>query len=302
MSDFCYPFALNTVNARGRLVRITPSLQTIISQHNYPPVINAFLCEMSALALALIDGIKFEGNLTLQINSSGPVTLLVVHVNHLNEFRATARYDKSKHDELLAMKPPYSVHDFFKDGFILLTLNQENQKDLFQSTVELMGRSISESLQHLFRQSEQIETGLVATSCFSAQNLTSDCETAACLMIQKMPLSADMDPDEMHDLMIDALARLGTLKPQEMLDSQISAEQLIHRLFWDFNYEIYNPKAITHKCTCSLERITQMLEQFSMDEILQMAQDTPNIEVVCEFCNKKYEIDKHDYALKNSTI
>ncbi|MGV8948846.1 MAG: Hsp33 family molecular chaperone HslO [Candidatus Paracaedibacter sp.] len=294
ISDFVLPFQLEKVAIRGRLVRLDQSMQDILGRHQYPPLINRLLQELIALSAALANLFKFEGIFTLQINGDGPVRLLVVDITHEGNIRACARYDEEK-----VMKLPLStatIHPILGTGYMSFTIDQNNIDDRYQGIVELSGSTLSECLHHFFRQSDQLETGVVAFSnseSLQISNPQASTHVAAALIIQRMPTSSSLSfeaIEEQNDGWLRSLSILGTVTAKELLSHDLSAQDLLSRLFWEDGIRVFENRFVKAKCRCSEDRISQMLQTFSTADIQEMIENE-KITVTCEFCNQEYILD-----------
>ncbi len=289
ISDFVLPFQLEKVSIRGRLVRLKHSMRDILERHQYPPLVNRLLEELIALSAALANLFKFEGVFTLQVSGDGPVRLMVVDITHEGEIRACARFDEEK-----VLKLPISttsIHPIVGTGHLAFTIDQNNIDERYQGVVDLSGTTLSECLHHFFRQSDQLETGVVAFSKTEGLN-TSD-YLAASLIIQRMPTSSGLSFEALEaesDGWLRSLSILGTATAKELLSGDLSAQDLLFRLFWEDGIRIFENRPITAKCRCSEDRISQMLKTFSTSDIQEMIQDG-KISVTCEFCNQEYVFD-----------
>lgn len=76
--DFLHRFLFEQLAVRGEIVQLDTTWQTVLARRAYPPAIRRVLGEASAAAALLAATIKFAGRLTLQIQSAGPLRLLVV--------------------------------------------------------------------------------------------------------------------------------------------------------------------------------------------------------------------------------
>src|SRR5688572_26615291 len=94
--DTVLPFEVAALDLRGRVVRLGPAIDTILSGHNYPPPVARLLGEAIVLAVLLGSALKFEGRFILQTQSDGPVRMLVVDFTTPGKVRACARFDKDR--------------------------------------------------------------------------------------------------------------------------------------------------------------------------------------------------------------
>ncbi|MEC8230056.1 MAG: Hsp33 family molecular chaperone HslO, partial [Pseudomonadota bacterium] len=81
MSDFdkLHRFMFTQANVRGELVRLNESLKQIVHSYEYPVQIQTLLSEMAAATSLLTATLKFKGEISLQIQSKGPVSYAVIN-------------------------------------------------------------------------------------------------------------------------------------------------------------------------------------------------------------------------------
>lgn len=288
-SDFVLPLSLEKSPIRGRLVRLKGSMQSILERHKYPSVVNQLLAELVALAAALADLFKFEGIFTLQVSGDGPIRLMVVDITYEGEVRACARFDEEK---VLKLPPLMtSVYTLFGTGHLAFTIDQAHSEERYQGVVDLSGSTFSECLHHFFRQSDQLETGIIVFA--REQNIHTDNHLSAALIIQRMPPSSSLTFDEIekeNDAWLRALSLLGTATAQELLSADLTADDILFRLFWEEGVRVFEKRPLMEKCRCSEKRIKEMLQTFTTQDIDEMAQDGA-ISVTCEFCSQHYRFD-----------
>ena len=75
--DLILPFQADQADVFGRLVKLGPVVDTILSRHDYPEPVSKLLGEAVALTALLGAALKFEGKFILQASTDGPVDLLV---------------------------------------------------------------------------------------------------------------------------------------------------------------------------------------------------------------------------------
>ncbi len=282
--DYVLPFQLESAPLRGRLVRLGPVIDTILHQHAYPQAIGVLLSEAITLGVALGTSLKFDGVFTLQAKGDGLVRLLVADITHDGGIRAYAQFEETK---LIDVKA--DTHLLGK-GYLAFTVDQKMKQDRYQGIVELDGGTLAEAVQHYFRQSEQLPTGVVVAVRRDDQGHWH----GGCLMLQQMPREGGIShasdtsvADDWHRAML----LLGTCTPEELTDPTLSAENLLIRLFHEEGVRAYDPMGLRHQCRCSAERVTDMLRSLPRPEIEDLAVNGL-ISVTCEFCNKTYEFDQ----------
>ena len=75
--DLVLPFQAEQADVSGRLVKLGPTVDTILSRHDYPEPVSRLLGEAVALTALLGASLKSEGKLILQASTDGAVDLLV---------------------------------------------------------------------------------------------------------------------------------------------------------------------------------------------------------------------------------
>lgn len=294
--DVCLPFMINGGAFRGRLVRLTGTVSEILNRHGDPPEVAALLAEAMVAAVALAGGLKYDGVFTLQIQGSGPVRTLVADVTSAGDLRAWAKFDP---DQLAAVvsKPRLagSVPQLSgPSGHLAFTVDQGPDTERYQGIVALSGESLTESIHHYFRQSEQIESALkIAIGEPEAGGQW----TAAAVLIQRMPEEGGrpIDRDEAEDAWRTAVILLGSLKDSELLDLGLSPARLLMRLYTTVGLRLLGPKPIRAKCRCSRERSERILASFPIEEVRTYALDG-TVHMTCEFCRTDYAFSESELA------
>jgi molecular chaperone Hsp33 len=86
----------------------------------------------------------------------------------------------------------------------------------------------------------------------------------------------------------------STLKQQELLETDI--EVLLKRLFWEETIRVFDPLHPSFHCTCTREKVGNMLKMLGREEVDIGAGRPGPLGVNCDFCGKHYEFDKVDCA------
>jgi len=294
--DVCQPFIIGEGAFRGRMVRLTHAATDIISRHNDPPDVSALLAEAMVAAVALASGLKYDGVFTLQIQAKGAIHTLVTDVTSAGELRACAKFDADLLAAELA-KPRAagaSAHLLGSDGHLAFTVDQGPDTERYQGIVELSATNLADSIHNYFRQSEQIESALkIAVSA----PRESGPWTAGAVLIQRMPEDGGrpIDREEAEEAWRTAVILLGSLKNSELLDLNLSASQLLARLFSTIGLGLLERKPIVARCRCSRERSERILASFPVEEVKSYAQDGA-IHMTCEFCGTDYAFLESEIA------
>ena len=303
--DRILPFAVEPLDVRGRVVRLGPAVDRILSQHKYPPPVARLVGEAAALTVLLGSSLKMDGRFQLQTKSDGFIDMLVVDFDAPDRIRAFARYDEKR----LVDAPKNG--DLLGKGHLAFTIDRGTETSRYQGIVALDGQGLEAAAHQYFRQSEQIPT-LVRLAV--AENVTGAGAEwrAGGLMVQFLPDSperqrhVDLSPgdapadyqapvSEPDDAWNEARALAETIEDHELVDPTLSSERLLFRLFHERGVRVYQPQAVRDACRCSRERIDAMLRRFSPQERTDMIGDDGKIGVTCEFCSTLREFDPKDF-------
>lgn len=315
--DAVVPFTLDKLDSRGRVVRLGEALDTILSRHDYPLPVARLLGEAVVLSALIGSSLKFEGRFILQTQTDGPVNLIVVDFDAPDGMRGYARYD---HEELVKASEAgkTSPADLLGKGHLAMTIDQGPHMERYQGIVALDGDSLEQVAHTYFMQSEQIPTQVrLAVAQMTTRGDHRPRWRAGGMLVQHLPPNglsamADLpgdgdfsnpdtaDPDFVEaDGWAEAKALLGTVGDLELTDPELSPERLMFRLYHETGVRVFPAQDLVERCTCSADRIEDMLaNSFSEEERQDMAVDG-EIEVVCEFCSTAYRFNPHHFHEKN---
>lgn len=288
--DLIQPFRIERFGLRGRFVRLGPVADTILSRHNYPEPIAQLLGESLALTAALAGALKYEGVFTLQTKGDGPVPLLVTDATSDGALRGYAQIAEDRAGELPAEPPDNPVPHLLGSGHLAFTVDQGPSSQRYQGVVALEGGTLSECAHHYFQQSEQLETGIVLAAGRAGGNGAVPHWRASALMIQYLPEEGGFETEAVEDGWRNAMALMSTVKRRELLDPDISARELLYKLFHEEGVRAYRVKPLDARCRCSRGRIERVLAAMPRDDIEDMKIDG-EIVVTCQFCSAQYRFD-----------
>ena len=219
----------------GRLVRLDTVVNTILSRHKYPRQISGVVAESTALGALLSSTIKYNGLFTLQTQSSGPATMVVVDVTSEGRIRACANFKQDMLDKALELRKSDETElleapHYMGNGHLAFTVDQGPNTDLYQGIVDLQGKTLSECALRYFKQSEQIETYLQ----LFLQAPTNEHERwkAAGILLQKLPDNGGKiseDTDALNEAWNEAVIFAQSLQAKEIFDDELSAEDILTR-------------------------------------------------------------------------
>jgi molecular chaperone Hsp33 len=273
--DTIQRFIFEHAHIRGEIVHVEQSYQTIIKQRNYPPMVQHLLGEAIISCLLLTSSIKFEGSLNLQFQGDKRLPLLLVQCDNELNVRAFAQCAEALETKDYAQA--------FLAGQMVLTINQYNQTQSYQSMVPIQSTSMSDNLMSYFAQSEQI-----ATRVWLAVNE----EKAAGMLLQLMPGQDSQQREEFWNY----ATQLGqTVSEEELL--HLDNETLLYRLYNETDIRLFEPRHTRFKCRCTPERMKQAVTILGEEEAKSLIEEQGSIAINCDFCNQNYSFDAIDVAM-----
>ena len=288
-TDAALGVAIPSRNARGRIARLGPVIDAILDKHDYPFVIEKLLAEALTLTALLGSLLKeAEGQLTLQAQTEGGAIDLMVCDYLGGELRGYIRHDAEKLD---ALGEEPTLQELFGTGYLAITFDQPVAKERYQGIVPLEGKNLGEAAQSYFAQSEQIPS-LVRL----AVNKRNGHWFAGGLLLQHLPegeegrerLHTRLDhPDWPHVAILG-----GSVKAEELTDSELPLDDLLWRLFHDED-EIRTLAAtpLRRGCRCDPDYVRSVIARFPEDERAAMVGDDGMIRVDCAFCSSSFAIE-----------
>lgn len=298
--DVVLPFQAEQADVLGRLVKLGPTVDTILSRHAYPEPVSRLLGEAVALTALLGASLKSEGKLILQASTDGAVDLLVVDFVVPGSMRAYARFDEAK----LAALDETNDAALLGTGHLAMTIDRGQDTERYQAVVPLEGRSLTEAADTYFQQSEQLPSflRLAVARHFQAADDGEGTWTwrAGGLLVQKLTREGGViSPKRFEEDWTRAKSLAETVEDHELLDPMLPPERLLFRLFHEEQVRVYRAIPLSPYCSCSRERVGEMLRRFSGEELEDMVVDG-RLWVTCEFCNARYEFDPKDFGAGDS--
>lgn len=290
-NDIIQSFMVEAGAVRGRLVRLGPALTKILQDHDYPRAVAARLAETMALASALAGSLKYDGIFTLQVQSDGPISLIVADITTAGDLRGYARFDADK--LALAEADPSDkgvVARYLGKGYLAFTVDQGPDTDRYQGIVELTGDSLADCADEYFRQSEQLDTQIVLAARGPQDGVSSNWRAAA-LMVQRMPTGGNspiLTAEQADETWRRAEIMARSVKHAELFDESLDAGRLLYRLYHADGLEMQDVRSLQAQCRCSAERVEGTLRSFPREDVESMKTEDGQISVVCEFCKTAY--------------
>lgn len=102
-------------------------------------------------------------------------------------------------------------------------------------------------------------------------------------------------PDATEEIIEKIEESLKNIEPiSKMLDENKTLEEIAKTVTGDENIEVLEETHPEYKCNCSKEKCEKGLIAIGKDELETIIKEEEKIEIVCNFCNKKYEFTRED--------
>lgn len=272
MADRLHRFLFEHADVRGEVVQLDGVFREVVGRTRHPEPVQRLIGEGLAAAALLAATLKFRGSLSLQVQSSGPLSLLLVQAGSQGGLRAMARTRG-------AVPAEAPLGEQARGGSLAITIDPEDAGERYQGIVDLGGESLAAALERYFRESEQLATRVW---------LSAGEGRAAGMLLQRLPGEHDGDPDAWNR----AGQLAATVTPAEL--RALAPGELIRRLFHEEDIRLLDPMPFRFRCRCSRERVAAMLHGLGAGEMRGILAEQGQVEVHCDFCNEPYRFDAVD--------
>ena len=291
----------------GRIVRLGPAVNEILTRHDYPGPVSQVLGEALSLTAMLGSQLKFNGKLILQTNTDGPLGFIVVNYETAGTFRGYASYDAAK---IAALEAGGKVNAgaLLGKGHLAMTIDPGGDMDRYQGIVAIGNGTLSDAALEYFRSSEQLPTfiKLAVARHFSAgvwrwragglmvQHLTAEGGEAIPERDDGTQSGWVLGSDDENWRRVEILA--STVEDHELLDPMLSPERLLYRLFHEEGVTAGPAQPVAMRCGCSREHVGMFLTRFGSHELSDMRDPDGAVTVTCEFCATPYRFSGEELA------
>jgi molecular chaperone Hsp33 len=293
--DLVAAFQIEDQPARGRIVRLGPAIDQILSAHDYPEPVADLLGEACALAALVGASLKFEGRLIVQAQGDGPVKYVVADYDTNGGLRGYCRFDGERVAEASKGFVRPGAKSLLGEGVFVMTIDAEGAKDRYQGVVSIEGETLALCAEQYFAQSEQTPTR-VRLAVGQLHDAGGRSWRSGGMIIQN--IAGDEARGATEDAWERAEALFSTLGEDELLDPQITPETLLYRLFHEDGVRMFPPKPLRAFCRCSEDRVVGMLAAFPKEDRDDMLEADGRIHVTCEYCAKTYVLEPEAVAAK----
>lgn len=273
--DSIQKFLFEQEDVRGEIVHLHDSFNTIMTQHAYPSHIRQLLGECLLAAVMMANTIKFEGQLTIQFQSKGPLKTIVAKCTHENHIRGFVDWDASASTE--------AITNNLAEGQLIVSISQVG-KAPYQSIVPLENHTIAEALEFYFAQAEQLSTRFW---CAVGP------QSASGMMMQLIPDRSGSSSAGERELFWEHASKLGeTIQQDELLT--LDNTEILHRLFHQEDVRLFEASPVSFHCSCDLARMQNAIITLGEADALALLKTNHQIEIQCEYCSAHYAFNQSE--------
>jgi molecular chaperone Hsp33 len=307
--DTVLPLQLDVSDIRGRVVRLDGALDEILSQHQYPPQIEALVAETALLTALIGQSIKLRWKLSLQVRGKGAARLIATDYYGPSDegeparIRAYASYDADRLD------PAASAYSQVGEGYFAVMLDQGAGMTPYQGFTPIAGNSLSDCAQTYFAQSEQLPTRFALTFGKSQMPGHPSHWRGGGVMLQHMPqvgqsvaspegsgeggllTHTDILAGEPAENWTRVNALLDTVEELELIGPTVAPTELLVRLFHEEGPRVFDATPVHFGCSCSAEKVHQTMSIYSQRDIAHMTTPEGIVTADCQFCGAHSEFD-----------
>jgi len=311
VDDAVLPFEVASLDLRGRLTRLGPALDEVLTRHDYPAPVGKLLGEAIVLTTLLGSSLKFDGRFILQTQTDGPVSFLIVDFQAPDRLRAYARFDAKR------LRDGQDSGALLGHGHLAMTIDQGADMSRYQGLVALEGGNLEDAAHEYFLRSEQIPTRVrlaVGEEWRGGGDGPKHRWRAGGMLLQFLPKAperarqADLHPGDApdgavthavaeDDAWVEGQSLIGTVEDVELIDPDLSGERLLYRLFHERGVRVFAPQTLRAQCSCSREAVSGMLKSFAPKDRAEMVKDD-KVVVTCEFCSSVYQFTPHEAGVE----
>ncbi len=273
-TDYVQRFLFEELDIRGRLACLTGAWQRMLDGRGYPASIVSLLGHTTALNVLLGANQKGSGRITMQVQGSGPVKLLVSDCTAELRIRGMAQFENQVFEEA-------NERRLLGNGKLSVTLEDMKSGKFYQSLVPLEGETLENIFEHYLSQSDQLPAFI---------RLYADGGALCGLLLEKLPGADARDPDGWNR--VTNLA--ATLALDETRDAQ--PYDLLTRVFPEELMRVFRLYPVEYHCPYDEAKVKDLLRGLGRKEVESILAEKGEVVIRNEMCNHEYRFDARAIA------
>jgi molecular chaperone Hsp33 len=266
---------------RGFAALTTNLVQELQKRHFTFPVASAALGRTVTMASLLSLTIKDKKErITIQVEGDGPLGRVVAETDGESNIRGYV----DNPDVLIPLKEngKLDVSGAVGQGSLYVT------RDLglgnpYQGASPIVSGELAEDFTYYFTSSEQTPSSVGLGVLVNRDKIL----VAGGYMVQLLPNA----PESVIDMLEARISKITSIT--DLLAKDITPEQLLQQIMGD-DTRFLEKKEIRFGCTCSRDKVKNMLISLGENELTAIVDEVGEAEVVCHFCNEKYQFNKEE--------
>lgn len=235
------------------------------------------------LIAAQILGANEKGNskITVKVLGDGAMGAIVANADSKGNVKGYVQnreldYKKASTGEVL-------VAPFVGNGFFIV-IKDMGLKQPYSGQVDLITGEIGEDLAWYFLSSEQTPSSVGLNVLLNENSDT--VKIAGGFMLQALPDATDEEISEIEHN-IKTMPSIST-----MLASENPLQTMLDEIYGDMAYTNLGESPLKFDCDCNKARFREGIKSLGTAEITAMIEENHGAEVVCQFCERKYEFSE----------
>ena len=246
--------------------------------HKTSAVCTAALGRLSMAASLIGYTLKNAGDtVTVRLDGGGPAGILLAVADDLGNVKSYV--DQPVVELPLNAKGKLDVAGAVGTDGTLFVIKDIGLKEPYSGQTALVSGEIAEDLTQYFADSEQVPSAC-GLGVLVNPDLTVAC--AGGYLIQLLPFAPESDIAQLEENLKDVTS------VTDLLQSGMTPDDIAQKLMAGLGAELLDESEPVYACDCSRERTAKMLRSLDIPTLREMADEMPEIEVCCHFCNEKY--------------
>lgn len=222
-----------------------------------------------------------DDSITLRVKGDGPLGMLIAVTDGMGCVKGCVSHP------LVDLPPRADGHldvgtAVGRNG-TLSVVRDLGLREPYVGQIPLVSGEIAEDITSYYATSEQIPSAC-ALGVLVNPDLTIAC--AGGYLVQLLPGATDEEITQLENNLAAAPS------VTEMLRQGMTPEDMMERVMKGFGPQILDTHRVEYRCNCSRERTERVLISLGWDELKRLEEEEPDgtVEVLCQFCDKKYHI------------
>lgn len=195
-------------------------------------------------------------------------------------FRLKIETNSAGHTRTLLLPDEFNLFPMKITGNVRVTKIFQSQKAPYTSMIELNNADSRDVINQILTESYQTNSEIIV----------SDISDQA-LMVSKLP------PINVKVIQDESVSRKEYIKKHshffhDVFELATDDIEKIVKKFEDYNYSYLGSRQVSFFCPCSEDRMIMNLRGLYAGDVDDLFKDTEAVEIVCDYCRKKYSITK----------